>query len=295
MTILNQLHLPEWSGVLEILVLAVAFYYLIIFFHGTRGAAVLTGLVVLLVVLMFVTHVFHLNTLSWIIQHFTVYLVIAFVVIFQPEIRRALAELGTQPVFSGNTENREVVDDLVKAICQLADKKIGALVAIEREIKTRHIQESGTTIDSRLTPELLASIFYPHTPLHDGGVIVRGDRIMAAGCFFPLSQRYELSKSLGTRHRAAIGFTEETDAVVLVVSEETGTISIAYRGRISRGIDEHRLHRILNAILLRGRKQESRLSRVKKQLDLSPEGLARTDRISNEFLDENEARFYKDL
>ncbi len=285
---IRQLHLPEWTGVIEILVLAVVFYYVISFFRGTRGAAVLTGLILLLVLLMLFTHLLSLNTLSWILQRFSVYLAVAFVVIFQPEIRRALAELGKQSVFSAGTAEREVVDEIVKAVSDLAEQKIGALIAVEREIGTRHIQESGTRIDSIVTPELLTSIFFPHTPLHDGGVVIRGDRILSAGCVFPLSQRIELSRSLGTRHRAAIGFTEETDAVVLVVSEETGAISVAYKGRLSRGIDQERLHRILASILSRTRQAKSPLARVREKLDLTPEGVAKTEAVLAEIADEHE-------
>lgn len=284
----QQFHLPDWPGVIEILVLSVVFYYLINFFRGTRGAAVLSGLIFLLVLLIVVTHIFSLNTLSWLLQRFSVYLAVAFVVIFQPEIRRALAELGKQSVFSAGMAEREVVDEIVKATGDLADQKIGALIAIEREIGTRHIQESGTRLDSVVTPELLTSIFFPHTPLHDGGVIIKGDRILAAGCVFPLSQRLELSRSLGTRHRAAIGFTEETDAVVLVVSEETGAISIAYKGRLSRGIEEERLRRILASILSRTRQAKSPLRRVREKLDLTPQGVAKTEAMLAELVDEHE-------
>lgn len=286
---MEQWHLPEWTGILEILVLAVVFYYLIRFFRGTRGAAVLSGLVFLLILLMLFTHFLSLNTLSWLLQRFSVYLALAFVVIFQPEIRRALAELGKQSVFSPGATQKEVVDDIVKAVESLADQKIGALIAIEREIGTRHIQESGTRIDSAVTPELIASIFFPHTPLHDGGVIIRGDRILSAGCVFPLSQRLELSRSLGTRHRAAIGFTEETDALVVVVSEETGAISVAYRGRLSRGIELERLQRILASILSRkSSAQKSPLQRVRDSLDLTPSGVAKTDAILSELAEEHD-------
>ena len=136
----------------------------------------------------------------------------------------------------------------------LAERKIGALIAMEKEVGTRAIQETGTILDSLVTSELLTSIFYPHTPLHDGGVIIHQDRIVAAGCLFPLSQREELSKSLGTRHRAAIGLTEESDAIVIVVSEETGVLSVAYKGKLKRGLDEERLRRILVSVLLRGQR-----------------------------------------
>ena len=284
----QQFHLPDWTGVIEILVLSIVFYYIINFFRGTRGAAVLSGLVFLLVLLIVVTHIFSLNTLSWLLQRFSVYLAVAFVVIFQPEIRRALAELGKQSVFNAGMAEREVVDEIVKAVGDLAEQKIGALIAIEREIGTRHIQESGTRLDSMVTPELLSSIFFPHTPLHDGGVVIKGDRILAAGCVFPLSQRMELSRSLGTRHRAAIGFTEETDAVVIVVSEETGAISIAYKGRLSRGIEQERLHRILASILSRTRQAKSPIRRVREKLDLTPQGVAKTEAMLAELVDEHE-------
>jgi diadenylate cyclase len=285
----EQLHVPGWAGVVEILVLAVVFYYLIRFFRGTRGAAVLSGLLLLLIALMVFTQWFNLNTLSWILQGFSVYLAVAFVVIFQPEIRRALAELGKQSVFNSGVAQREAVDDITKAVADLSSQKIGALIAIEREIGTRHIQESGTRMDSVVSPELLSSIFFPHTPLHDGGVIIKGDRILSAGCVFPLSQRIELSRSLGTRHRAAIGFTEETDAVVIVVSEETGTISVAYRGRLSRGVDQDRLHRIIASILARSQAvSKSSLSRVRDKLDLTPSGVAKTEAILSELAEEYE-------
>lgn len=285
----EQLHVPGWAGVVEILVLAVVFYYLIRFFRGTRGAAVLSGLLLLLIVLMVFTQWFNLNTLSWILQGFSVYLAVAFVVIFQPEIRRALAELGKQSVFNSGVAQREAVDDITKAVADLSSQKIGALIAIEREIGTRHIQESGTRMDSVVSPELLSSIFFPHTPLHDGGVIIKGDRILSAGCVFPLSQRIELSRSLGTRHRAAIGFTEETDAVVIVVSEETGTISVAYRGRLSRGVDQDRLQRIIASILARSQTaNKSSWSRVREKLDLTPAGVAKTEAILSELAEEHE-------
>jgi len=264
--ILTRIQWPGVTGVLEILVLSVLFYYIILFFRGTRGAQVLTGFIVCLLFLMFVTQMLRLDTLNWLLKQLSVYLSIAFIVIFQPEIRRALAELGKQPVFTGSGKERSLVDKLVQATLLLSEKKIGALIAIEREIGMRTYQETGAQLDSRLSSELLATIFFPHTPLHDGGVIIREDSIVAAGCVFPLTTREELSKSLGTRHRAAIGLTEETDALVIVVSEETGTISVAYRGRLSRGLDAERLRRLLQRILMRTEKKRPRIARVKKQL-----------------------------
>ena len=274
---MEQLHIPSWTGALEILFLAIAIYCIILFFRGTRGAQMLLGFVVLMTLLLLLTHFSHLDVLSWILSRFSVYLAVAFVVIFQPEIRRALAELGRQHVFAPTVQSRTLVDHIVQAVLLLADRKIGALLAIEREIGTRPMQETGTAIDGLLTPELLTSIFYPHNPLHDGGVVICQDRIKAAGCLFPLSQREELSKELGTRHRAALGMTEETDAIVVVVSEETGAISVAFKGRLSRGLDEERLRRMLSAILLRPPRARDRWRQAREQIDLSPAGLAKTD------------------
>lgn len=250
----ERLPRPDLMDGLEILVLAFLIYYLMLFLRGTRGAAVLSGFILVLVTLLLLTNVFHLDTLNWILQRFSGLFAIAFVIIFQPEIRRALAELGKQPVFSANRQERSLIEQVNLAVQRLAERKIGALIAIEREIGMRGIESSGIPLDSNVTPELLATLFYPQTPLHDGGVIIRDDRIVAAGCVFPLSQRDELSKSLGTRHRAAIGITEETDAIVIVISEETGAISVAYKGKLSRGLDEDRLRRLLSAVLIRRRR-----------------------------------------
>lgn len=277
MPLLDQVNVPGVSGLLEILILAFVFYYVILFFHGTRGAQVLFGFAVVLISLLVLTQLFHLDALNWLVKRFSVYLAIAFVIIFQPEVRRALAELGKQHVFTSGVSERTIVDNIAQAVLLLAERKIGALIAVEREIGMRAIQETGTRIDSLVTPELLASIFFPHTPLHDGGVVIRQDRVVAAGCLFPLSPREELSKSLGTRHRAAIGLTEETDALVVVVSEETGTISVAYKGRLSRGLDEQRLRRMLSTVLQRMPRAKSRWMRARDQLDLTPEGVAKTD------------------
>jgi len=270
------------SMIFQILVLALAFYYIFIFFRGTRGAQVLVGLVVVMVVLIGLTQVFNFDALNYILRRFTVYLSIALLIIFQPEIRRALAELGKQPVFVVPMERRTAVDHIVQAVATLAEHRVGALIAVEREIGTRAIQETGVRLDARVAPELLASIFFPHTPLHDGGVIIRGSRILAAGCVFPLSQKVELQKKLGMRHRAAVGLSEETDAVVIVVSEETGTISVTYRGRLSRGLDEDRLRRFLSALLLKGQTSESAWRRAKEQLDLTPEGIAKSESIAEQ-------------
>ncbi len=265
------------DGLFQALVLACAFYYVFLFLQGTRGAQVLVGMLLALAILLGLTYALNLAELNWVLRNISVYLAVAFLVIFQPEIRRALAELGRQPVFNPGTDRRSAIDSIVQAVTHLSTHKVGALIAIEREIGTRAIRETGIKIDAPVVSELLASIFFPHTPLHDGGVIIQGNRIMAASCVFPLSQRVELHKSLGTRHRAAVGLSDETDAVVIIVSEETGTISVSYRGRLSRGLDGERLRRFLNA-LLKGQKGDSTLRRMQEQLDLTPEGIAKSEK-----------------
>jgi diadenylate cyclase len=273
--------MPVWiNSFLQVVLLAIAFYYILLFFRGTRGAQVLIGLALLLVVLLGLTYLVRWAELNYLLRRLSVGLALALLVIFQPEIRRALAELGSQPVFTASKEKRTMVDHIVQAVVTLAEHRVGALIAVEREIGTRAIQETGVTLNTTVVPELLASIFFPHTPLHDGGVIIQGSRIIAARCVFPLSQKMELYKELGTRHRAAVGLSEETDAVVIVVSEETGTISVSYRGRLSRGLDEERLRRFLSALLLKGKGAESAWKRAQEQLDLTPEGIAKSEQMA---------------
>jgi len=273
----------DWVMIgIQIAVIACGYYYVFLFFRGTRGAQVLLGLTLLLGILIGLTRLLNLDELNWVISRVSVYLALALLIIFQPEIRRALAELGRQPSFVVPTEKRTAVDHIVRAVVNLAEHRVGALIAIEREIGTRAIQETGTRLDARIDPELLASIFFPHTPLHDGGVIIFANRIVAAGCVFPLSQNQDIHRQLGTRHRAAVGLSEETDAIVVVVSEETGTISVCYRGRLSRGLNEERLRRFLAALLLKDKSSESTWRRVQEQLDLTPEGIAKSETIAEQ-------------
>lgn len=267
MVFLERIEWPGIHGLFEILVLSIAFYYVLVFIHGTRGVQVLSGLATLFIGLILLTSFFQLDILSWLLQRATVYIVFALLVIFQPEIRRALAELGRRHLFGGPVIEQSSVENLVSAASRLSEQKIGGLIAIERDVGTRATQETGVSIDSEVTPELLINIFYPRTPLHDGGVIIQNNRIVAAACVFPLSTRDEFSRSLGTRHRAAIGITEETDAIAVVVSEETGSISVAYRGRLRRGLDEDRLRRVLTSVLLQDKVRAThRPSRISKWL-----------------------------
>src|SRR5579859_4026839 len=234
-----------WKPVFEIGLLAAFFYYMLMLFRGTRGAAVLTGFIIVLLFIVAVTQIFQLDVISWILSRFLTFLAIAVLVIFQPELRRALAELGSRQFFTSPKQRGEMIDVLVETARSLSQKRCGGLMAVEREIGFRGVAETGVPIEAKATPELLTTIFFPNTPLHDGGVVLRGDQIVAAACVFPLTQRKGLSASTGMRHRAAMGLTEETDAVVVVVSEETGEISVAHRGHLVQGLDADGLRAFL--------------------------------------------------
>lgn len=246
---LRSIENPGATGTVEILILAAIFYLLVRFFRGTRGAAILTGLTILFAVLLVITRFTNLQVLNYLLQAMMPVLAIALVVIFQPEIRRALARLGRQGNFLAGKARRALTDPVADAVLLMASRKTGALIAIEREMETKAIQATGTMLNSEVSAELLCSIFHPGAPLHDGGVIISEDRIAAAGCVFPLTQTDDLAHELGTRHRAAIGLTEETDTMAIVVSEETGIISIAYNGQLKRGLDETKLRHALTSFL----------------------------------------------
>ena len=287
--LMKTLTLPGLRGVLEIAVLTLVIYYIFLFFRGTRGAQMLLGLLFLGLILMVVTQVGQLTTLNWLIQHLSVYAVIAVVVIFQPEIRRALAELGRKPGFSAPDHDKGVLEELVNSVKTLSASKTGALIAIQRDIGTRSIQDTGTRLDAEVSTDLLCTIFFPHTALHDGGVIIENNRVRAAGCVFPLTSK-PLPGNLGTRHRAAVGISEETDALVLVVSEETGSISVAYKGHLAYGVDESRLYRFVATLSRKSSEKanENRWTRFRKNLDLSPSAIARTEEAMEKEFEDSE-------
>jgi diadenylate cyclase len=239
-----------WRPVLEILILTVGIYYVFRFVRGTRGAPVVTGFLVVFLTSLIVTRVLRLEVLQWILGAFSAFLAVAVVVIFQPELRRMLAELGNLPLFATAGEQRENIEVIIQTCERLADVKIGALIAIEQSIQLQEAVESGLPVDCEATPEMLETIFFPNNAIHDGGVIIKGDRIAYAACIFPLTQRQDLNKSLGTRHRAAIGLSEETDAIVVAISEETGAISYAYKGQFVRGITLEALRAFLTSVLV---------------------------------------------
>jgi len=271
----NAFELPDATGWIEIFLLTMIFYSTFRLFRRTRGAAIFSGLILVYGILYAVTSLSHLNVLNWVLSRIMIYLFLAFIIIFQPEIRRVLARLGRQSVWknSGIASQEKLVEPITQAVLSLSKQKFGALIAIERDIGTRALQDTGTLLKSNVSAELLVSIFFPNSPLHDGGVIISGDRIRAAGCIFPLSEKEELSKTFGTRHRAAIGITEETDAVVIVVSEETGNISVAYNGRIRGEFTEERLHRALSSML---RRERTGLARFREKLKSGEAALSDT-------------------
>jgi diadenylate cyclase len=242
----------NWTAGIEILLLAVSIYYGYLYFRGTRGAKVFTGLAILFIFLTLVSQILNLTVISWLLRSLTAFVAVALVVIFQPELRRALAELGSNHFFSSARQNRETIDIVADAVFELANKQLGALIAIERDTGIRSFAESGVNLDCEISQELLLTIFFPKTPLHDGGIIIRDDRIIAAACIFPVSQREDLDRTLGLRHRAGLGITEESDAIAIVVSEETGNISVCYRGKIERGFKPGNLEKRLAELLLRG-------------------------------------------
>ncbi|MBL7072025.1 MAG: TIGR00159 family protein [Candidatus Omnitrophica bacterium] len=231
-----------WKIVSEIIILWFIYYMVLLFIRGSRTVQVIKGLIIILLVLV-LTQQFGLTTINWIITKIFPISVLAFLIIFQPELRRGLARLGQ---FGAMLKEEKVIDEIVKSTSILSKKKIGAIIAIEREIGLRPYIESGVVIDSKVTSELINTIFMPNTPLHDGGIIIQGASIVAAGCLFPLSHDQRLSKTMGTRHRAAMGLTEETDAVVVVISEETGAISVSIAGKLTRDLDKETLSKILN-------------------------------------------------
>ncbi len=226
------------TDIVDIVIVAFLLYQLFKMMRGTRAVHMFSGLIVLFV-LSVVAQWANLMALNWIISSLKTVWVIAFVILFQPELRRALASLGQQRFLNRffTVEEQGVIPEIIKSASRLADKGIGAIIVLEKDLGLKNYIETGTKIDSKVTAELIETVFTPASPLHDGAVIIQNGRVAAAGCILPLTQDQRLSVALGTRHRAAIGLTEETDAIVIVVSEETQTISYAESGKLKRKID----------------------------------------------------------
>src|ERR1700759_2586027 len=264
-----HLWLRSWRSLFEILLLTVVVYYGYLYFRGTRGAKVLTGLAIVFLTLTLISQLLNLVVISFIIRSFSVFLAVALVVIFQPELRRALAELGGHPIFSLTSEKRETVHDLAEVVTQLSNKQFGALIAIERDTSIKVYEETGVIVDGEFSVEFILTLFHPKSALHDGGVIIRNGRVAAAACIFPVSQRETLDRSLGLRHRAGLGITEESDAVAIVVSEETGSISICHRRRIERNFTPDTFRQRIAEILLHSNYEEVHPEKLASETDLS--------------------------
>lgn len=240
-----------WWDVLDILVVAIIIYELLKLIRGTRAVQIAVG-IASIIGLFYLSRGLQLETLNWLIRNIVGYVVFAVIVLLQADIRRALVHLGRGKLFrrfDRKASDDDTVEELVTAATTLSAKKTGAIVVIERSIGLRNLIESGIPLDATLTYDLLVSIFQPTSPLHDGAVIVQGDRAAAAACFVPLTTNPRLSRELGSRHRAAIGVTEENDSVAIVVSEETGRISIVEDGALEYDIDAERLRSRLKSVV----------------------------------------------
>lgn len=247
---MNFFHINLTVDILDIIIVAFVFYRLLLLVKGTRATQMFIGLF-LLIIVSYIAQWLNLNALNWILSSLKTVWVVAFVILFQPELRKALTQLGQNRILGLfiKVEESSIVSEIVKACHQLSQKNLGAIIVIEQDVGLRNYIETGTPLDAKVTSELLATIFTPPGPLHDGAVVIEKNRIIAAGCILPLSQNPRLGKSLGTRHRAGVGLSEETDAIVIVVSEETGMISLAMGGKLKRKIDINTLRNDLVGIM----------------------------------------------
>ncbi len=239
-----------WWDAVDILIVAFLIYELLQFLRGTHAVQIALG-GLMLVALYWASVLFNLQTVNWLLRTFLPFVVFGIIVVFQTEIRKGLAHLGRTPFLGGAARRRqeETVDEIVLAATGLAAERTGAIVVLEREMGLRSYIETGIALEAVVTYDLLVSIFNPATPLHDGAVVIQGDRVAAAACFLPLTVNPQLSRTLGSRHRAAIGLSEDTDAVAVVVSEESGLISVVEGGRIERGLDGPALRKTLLSLL----------------------------------------------
>jgi diadenylate cyclase len=244
-------------SVIEISILTTAIYSMWKLFRGTRGARVLAGFAVVLATMSLLAAALQLTVIERLLTFSPAFLITALVVIFQPELRRIFAEVGSRQLLGGHRQQTEVIEVVIRALEHLQQDGHGALIAFERDITYEPARETGTILDAQVTDDLLETIFFPKTPLHDGGVIITQDRIAVAAAIFPLTQAEGLQRNLGLRHRAALGLSDETDAAVVVLSEETGILSLAFNGELRRPltIDEMRSHLI--AILVQNKDEKS--------------------------------------
>lgn len=257
-THLYNLHMPSihWTDVVEIIILTFLAYHILLWIKNTKAWALLKGVIVIAVFIL-IAAFFRMNTILWIVSNVFSIAAIAIVVVLQPELRKALEELGTKNLFTsifdasksedGRFSDR-TINEIVKASVEMGKVRTGALIVIEKEQSLSEYERTGIDVDALISSQLLINIFEHNTPLHDGAVIVRGNRVVSATCYLPLSDNMELSKELGTRHRAGVGISEVTDSLTVIVSEETGKISVAYGGQLERGLDAERLRARLSDI-----------------------------------------------
>ena len=266
---------PDWRDWLDIALMAILIYQGLKLLMRTRANSVFKGIAIVLV-LAWISDQLQLHSISWLLQLVINTGILVLVIPFQPELRRMLDQIGrskiTKQVFTSQRKHRaehseQVVSEIVKALTNMARKRIGALIVIERQTALSDIAESGTHIDAEISDPLIENIFEPNTPLHDGAVIIRGERILAAACILQLSEDYSISRELGTRHRAAIGMTEATDAVTLIVSEETGIISMAREGRLTRYLDAKSLTILLSELFAPDSLTPTWLSMIRRKED----------------------------
>jgi uncharacterized protein (TIGR00159 family) len=247
----------DGRAILDIAVVSLIIYWLLWVAQGTRATQLLRGILILIAGVFFLASVLQLTTLNWLLTKAWPALIVAVPIIFQPELRRALEQIGHTPLwlrapFPGNTDSavlEHTVDEIVRASAQLSRQRFGALIVIERETGLQDFADRGVPLDAALSRQLLINVFFPNSPLHDAAVLVRGDRIVAGSVVLPLTDNISASGQLGTRHRAAIGITEESDALAVCVSEETGQIAVAHNGRLIRNLDQDRLRRVLRSLL----------------------------------------------
>jgi len=253
-------------AMVEVSALAVGIYYMFTYLQRSRGWPVVLGFL-LLIGITSLFAALKLEVLGWLLQQLFLVTVVAILIIFQPELRRLLAVLGNLPLFATNQDSPLDVDAVVQATDRLSRKKVGGIMAIEQSVDIHQETQSGVLIDCALTPEMLDSIFIPQSPLHDGGVVIRSDRIQYASCIFPLTRRLDVNRTLGTRHRAAIGLSEETDAIVVIVSEETGDISYCHDGALYSKVELKQLKDFLNEMLKAEAKPEETRPLIQRARD----------------------------
>jgi len=269
----------NWRAGIEILILWIGLYQLYRAVRATKGALIFIGMVTILTVVTLLTYVLDLKVIAWILLRSAVGIGFALVIVFQLELRRALAKVGESFFAFSKVQKLEFAEELTDAVMQLSNKRIGALIALERDISLDEYSENGVTVDAEFSPELLMTLFYPMTALHDGGVIVSKNRVASAGCVFPLSKNEMSDRTLGLRHRASVGLSEESDCVCIIISEETGSISIAMNGVLERNLKESEFKEKLEKIFVPEEAEEEidNEENIREELDSEDNNLDSSD------------------